>query len=92
MQTRGRVFDDMARLANGAVGALAGAGRELEAMIRAQIEKLLANMDLVRRDEFEAVKAMAAKARAEQERLEARVAALEGRLAADNPQPGDNPQ
>ena len=86
MQTRGRVFDDMARLANGAVGALAGAGRELEAMIRAQIEKLLANMDLVRRDEFEAVKAMAAKARAEQERLEARVAALEERLAGDNPQ------
>ena len=86
MQTRGRVFDDMARLANGAVGALAGAGRELEAMIRAQIEKLLANMDLVRRDEFEAVKAMAAKARAEQERLEARVAALEARLAGDNPQ------
>jgi len=86
MQTRGRVFDDMARLANGAVGALAGAGRELEAMIRAQIEKLLANMDLVRRDEFEAVKAMAAKARAEQERLEARVALLEVRLARDNPQ------
>ena len=86
MQTRGRVFDDMARLANGAVGALAGAGRELEAMIRAQIEKLLASMDLVRRDEFEAVKAMAAKARAEQERLEARVAALEARLAGDNPQ------
>ena len=86
MQTRGRVFDDMARLANGAVGALAGAGRELEAMIRAQIEKLLANMDLVRRDEFEAVKAMAAKARAEQERLEARVAMLEARLASDNPQ------
>lgn len=86
MQTRGRVFDDMARLANGAVGALAGAGRELEAMIRAQIEKLLANMDLVRRDEFEAVKAMAAKARAEQERLEARVAALEAKLAGDNPQ------
>jgi BMFP domain-containing protein YqiC len=86
MQTRGRVFDDMARLANGAVGALAGAGRELEAMIRAQIEKLLANMDLVRRDEFEAVKAMAAKARAEQERLEARVALLEARLASDNPQ------
>ena len=86
MQTRGRVFDDMARLANGAVGALAGAGREIEAMIRAQIEKLLASMDLVRRDEFEAVKAMAAKARAEQERLEARVAALEAKLAGDNPQ------
>ena len=86
MQTRGRVFDDMARLANGAVGALAGAGGELEALIRAQIEKLLANMDLVRRDEFEAVKAMAVKARAEQERLEARLAALEAKLAGDNPQ------
>ena len=86
MQTRNRVLDDMAKLANGAVGALAGAGRELEALIRAQIEKLLAGMDLVRRDEFDAVKAMAAKARAEQERLEARVAALEARLPRDNPQ------
>ena len=86
MQTRNRVLDDMAKLANGAVGALAGAGRELEALVRAQIEKLLAGMDLVRRDEFDAVKAMAAKARAEQERLEARVAALEARLAKDNPQ------
>jgi len=86
MQTRNRVLDDMAKLANGAVGALAGAGREFEALIRAQIEKLLAGMDLVRRDEFDAVKAMAAKARAEQERLEARVAALEARLPRDNPQ------
>lgn len=86
MQTRNRVLDDMAKLANGAVGALAGAGRELEALVRAQIEKLLAGMDLVRREEFDAVKAMAAKARAEQERLEARIAALEARLPGDNPQ------
>ena len=86
MQTRNRVLDDMAKLANGAVGALAGAGRELEALVRAQIEKLLAGMDLVRRDEFDAVKAMAAKARAEQELLETRIAALEARLPQDNPQ------
>lgn len=85
MQTRNRVFDDVARMASGAAGALAGAGRELETLIRAQLEKLLAGMDLVRRDEFDAVKAMAAKARAEQERLEARIAALEAR-AEDNPQ------
>jgi BMFP domain-containing protein YqiC len=84
MQTRNRVLDDMARLANGAVGALTGAGRELEALIRAQIERMLGRMDLVRRDEFEAVKAMAAKARAEQERLEARLAALEARNPQEN--------
>ncbi len=86
MQTRNRVLDDMAKLASGAAGALASAGRELEALVRAQIEKLLAGMDLVRRDEFDAVKAMAAKARTEQERLEARLAALEARLKGDNPQ------
>lgn len=91
MQTRNRVFDDMARMASGAVGALAGAGRELEALVRAQVEKLLAGMDLVRRDEFDAVKAMAAKARAEQERLELRLAALEARAGDDNPQKTDTP-
>ena len=82
MQTRNRFFDDFARLAAGAAGALSGVKSEVEARLREQLERLLAGMDLVDRDEFEAVKAMAAKARAEQEGLAARLAALEARLAA----------
>jgi BMFP domain-containing protein YqiC len=82
MQSQNRLFDDLARLAAGAVGALSGVKSEVEARLREQLERLLAGMDLVDREEFEAVKAMAAKARAEQEALAARLAALEARLAA----------
>ena len=82
MQSQNRLFDDFARLAAGAVGALAGVRSEVEARLREQFERLLAGMDLVDRDEFEAVKAMAAKARAEQESLAVRLAALEARFAA----------
>lgn len=80
MQSKNRVLDDLARVANGAVSTLVGVKGEIEAMVRAQVERLLARFDLVERDEFDAVKAMAAKARAEQERLEKRVAALEAKL------------
>ena len=82
MQSKNRVLDDLARVANGAVSTLVGVKGEIEAMVRAQVERLLARFDLVERDEFDAVKAMAAKARAEQERLEKRVAALEAKLGA----------
>ncbi|MFN4087526.1 MAG: accessory factor UbiK family protein [Alphaproteobacteria bacterium] len=81
MQTNNRFFDDIARVASGAMGAAAGLRAEIEAMVRDRMQRLLADMDLVRRDEFEAVKAMAAKARSEQEDLAARVAALEEALA-----------
>jgi BMFP domain-containing protein YqiC len=81
MQSQNRLFDDLARLASGAVGALAGVKNEVEARLREQLERALAGMDLVDRDEFEAVKAMAAKARDEQERLAARLAAVEALLA-----------
>jgi BMFP domain-containing protein YqiC len=81
MQSQNRFFDDFARLAAGAAGALSGVKSEVEARLREQLERLLAGMDLVSRDEFEAVKAMAAKARTEQEDLAARLAALEARLA-----------
>ncbi len=77
MQTRNRMFDDAARVAGGAFGTLAGIKREIEALARAQFERMLGGLDLVSRDEFEAAREMAAKARAEQEALEARVAALE---------------
>ena len=82
MQSQNRLLDDFARLAAGAIGAISGVRSEVEARLREQFERLLAGMDLVDRDEFEAVKAMAAKARAEQEGLAARLAALEARLAA----------
>jgi BMFP domain-containing protein YqiC len=81
MQTRNRMFDDAARVAGGAIGTLAGIKREIDALVRQQLERVIDELDLVARDEFEAVKEMAAKARAEQETLEARVAVLEQALA-----------
>lgn len=77
MQSRNRVFDDAARVAGGALGTLSGIRREVEGVVRHQIDKMLAGMDLVTRDEFDAVKAMAIRAREENERLEARLQALE---------------
>ena len=82
MQSQNRFFDDLARVAAGALGTLSGVKTEVEARLRDQLERVLAGMDLVSRDEFEAVKAMAAKARSEQEDLINRVADLESRLAA----------
>ena len=82
MQTQNRFFDDLARVAAGAMGTLSGVRSEVETRIREQLERVLAGMDLVSRDEFEAVKAMAAKARSEQEDLQRRLAGLESRLAA----------
>lgn len=82
MQTRNPLFDDIARVFSGAVDAASGMRGEVEARVRAQLERLLADMDLVTREEFEAVQAMAAKAREEQEVLAERVAALEAQLEA----------
>ena len=80
MQTQNRLLDDLARVATGALGVAAGMRDEIEARLRDQFDRILANMDLVTREEFDAVKAMAAKARAEQETLDRRVAALEAQL------------
>jgi len=82
MQTENRLFDDLARVATGALGALSGVREEVEQRLKEQVERVLARMNLVRREEFEAVQAMVAKARAAQERLDARLAALEARVAA----------
>jgi BMFP domain-containing protein YqiC len=81
MQSQNRFFDDLARVAGGAAGALSGVRADIEARVRDRLERVLAGMDLVSREEFEAVKAMAAKARDEQEELQRRVAALESQLA-----------
>lgn len=80
MQTDNRLLDDLARVATGALGALTGVREELETRLREQFERVLGRMNLVRREEFDAVQAMAAKARAAQEALEQRVALLEARM------------
>jgi BMFP domain-containing protein YqiC len=85
MQTSNRFFDDLAKMASGAASTVVGVRQEIEALVRQRIERLVADFDLVRRDEFEAVKAMAANARAEQERLERRMAELEAKLAGGTP-------
>jgi BMFP domain-containing protein YqiC len=81
MQTQNRLLDDLARVASGAIGVAAGMRGEIEARLREQFEKILSQMDLVSREEFEAVKAMAAKARAEQEDMAERLVALERALS-----------
>ncbi|MBV8169149.1 MAG: accessory factor UbiK family protein [Alphaproteobacteria bacterium] len=80
MQTENRFFDDLARVASGAMGAFAGLRAEVEALVKQRFERLLADMDLVQREEFDAVKAVAARARTEQEDLAIRVAELEAKV------------
>lgn len=80
MQTQNPFLDDLARMAGGALGALSGLKAEIEALVRQQFERFMAGADMVPRDEFEAVRALAIKARSEQEDLEVRVAALEAKI------------
>lgn len=82
MQTNNRFLDDLAKVANSAVSTLVGIKDEIEAIVNQRVERFLGDRDLVLRDEFEAVKAVAAAARAGEEKLERRVAALEAALAA----------
>ena len=79
MQTRNRLFDDVSQLMTNAAGVAQGMREEAETMIRGRIERFLADSDLVTREEFEAVRAMAQKAREENEVLSARLAALEAK-------------
>lgn len=81
MQTENRLLDDLARVAGGAFGAFAGLRTEIEDLIKQRLERLLADLDHVPREEFEVVRAMAEKARLEQEALQKRVEALEAALA-----------
>ena len=82
MQSENKILDDIARVASSAMGVAAGMRSEVEARIREQLERLLAQMDLVPREEFDAIKAVAVTAREEQEALAAKLVALEERLAA----------
>ena len=84
MQTRNRLLDDLARVANGAAGVATGMREEIEALVQQRVERVLSRLNLVTREEFEAVKAMAAKARSEQEALEKRIRDLETRPHENN--------
>lgn len=79
MQTQSPIFDEIAKLMSEAAGAVDGVRREAETVARGQLQRLLADMDLVSREEFEAVRDMAVAAREENERLAARIAALEAK-------------
>jgi BMFP domain-containing protein YqiC len=84
-QTNNRFFDEIGRLMNDAAGAAQGVKREVDAVVRNQAEKILRDLDIVKREEFEAVKDMARLAREENEALKARIAALEARFGASPP-------
>ena len=83
-QTNNRIFDEMARLMNDAAGVAQGVRREFDSLFRAQAERILRDLEVVSREEFEAVKEMAQLAREENEALKARIEALEG-------EPGEKP-
>lgn len=87
MQTRNPLFDDMSKLMTSAAGAMQGAREEVEARIRTQLERVIADMDLVDRDSFEVVKAMAVEARLENERLAVEIESLKSQIAAAKPAP-----
>jgi BMFP domain-containing protein YqiC len=80
MQTDNRFLDGMAKFLTNAAGAAQAFKAEMETMVKARIEKMVADLEFVSRDEFDAVKAMAAKARAENEKLSTRLADLEAKL------------
>jgi BMFP domain-containing protein YqiC len=80
-QTTGRFFDEIGKLITDAAGAADGVRKEIEGIVRAQAERVLRDLDVVQREEFEAVKAMAQKAREENDRLKERIAQLETALA-----------
>ena len=81
-QTNNRIFDEMARLMNDAAGVASGVRREFDTLFRTQAERILRDLDVVQREDFEAVKEMARLAREEHEALKARIEALEAKLAA----------
>ncbi len=81
MQSENKLFDDFVKMVNGVAGTMAGMGREAESSMREKMREWMAGEDFVSRDEFEAVKAMAAAARDENEKLKSRIAALEAKAA-----------
>jgi len=89
MTDRPKFFDDLAGVAGGAMSALAGLREELTALVRARVDEAVRRLDLVKREEFEAMAALAAHAKAESEALAVRVAALESRELMTNALPAE---
>ena len=87
MQSENRLFDDFVKVMNGAAGTLAGMTREAQAGMQERFREWIGGLDLVKRDEFEAVKAMAAAAREENAALSVRLAALEGKAKRASAKP-----
>jgi BMFP domain-containing protein YqiC len=77
--TQSRFFDELAKLMTNAAGAAQGVRREIDTLVQGQVERVLNNLDMVKREDFEAVKAMAQKAREENDALAQRIAELEAR-------------
>jgi len=90
-QTTNRFFDEVARLMNDAAGVASGVRREIDTVVRHQAERILRDLDLVKREEFEAVKDMARLAREENEALKARLSALEAKLGQGGAPPQSPP-
>jgi len=82
--TSTRFFDEVAKLMTNAAGAAQGLRREIDTLVQAQVERIMNRLDIVKREEFEAVKAMAAKAREENDALAARISALESKAAPES--------
>ena len=85
MQTRSKFFDDMSQLMTNAMGVAQGAKTEAETAMKGLVDRWMADRDFVTREEFDAVRAMAVKAREENAALEARLAVLEAKLAGEAP-------
>ncbi len=92
MQSENKMFDDFVKMVNGFAGTMAGMGREAESSAREKMREWMAGNDFVGRDEFEAVKAMAAAARDENETLKARIVALEGKAGGAAAKPKASPK
>ncbi len=90
-QTSSRIFDEMARLMNDAAGVAQGVRREFDTLFKTQAERILRDLDVITREEFEAVKEMAKIAREENEALKARMATLESSLGKQPPRPAEEP-
>ncbi len=90
-QTTNRFFDEIARLMNDAAGVAHGARREFDTLLRTQAERVLRDLDMVSREEFEAIKEMARLAREENEALKVRIAALESKLSRERSEPAAAP-
>jgi BMFP domain-containing protein YqiC len=91
-QTNNRIFDEFARLMTDAAGVAQGVRREAQNVFRSQMERFVADLDLVKREEFEVVREMASKARVENERLAARIAELEAKLGLDGDSEPEKPK